>query len=408
MSRTTIVALVIASAVGVTVISQTLRPAPVRVHLLSPVTIPFELVNRHIVLGVAVNGSRPLSFVLDTGDKFAILDIDRAKELGVTLGGSINVDGVGPQSTVGAFVKDAAFTVPGLPGFSQPVVLAMPLRNLAPRLGRDFDGVIGADFISQFVLEVDYQASVITLHDRETFAYAGSGESVPVHLNSSGHPIIEAEVTPIGGPPIGGRFSVDIGSSGSLTLSSPFAAAHHLPGPGVRTIDEIGSAGTGGASVARIGRVAALKIARFTLDRPIASFSEDKGGSFASSSVQGNIGQQVMSRFKLFLDYSHDRIILEPNSTFADPFDRAFSGASIEAEGADYKTLRVKVVRPDSPASEAGLQVDDLITAIDGRPAAAFTLSAVLDMLQRPVSCTVTARRGEHTLVVTITPRREI
>ena len=34
--------------------------------------IPFELVNRHVVLSVMVSESRPLKFLLDTGNKFAI------------------------------------------------------------------------------------------------------------------------------------------------------------------------------------------------------------------------------------------------------------------------------------------------------------------------------------------------
>ena len=46
-----------------------------------PASIPFELINRHIALPVAVNGSKPLTFLLDTGDQFAVVDLDRAREL---------------------------------------------------------------------------------------------------------------------------------------------------------------------------------------------------------------------------------------------------------------------------------------------------------------------------------------
>ena len=63
----------------------------------SGVTIPFELVNRHVVIQVKVNNSRPLSFVLDTGDKFAIIDLERAKELGLTLQGQLRVGGAGSE-----------------------------------------------------------------------------------------------------------------------------------------------------------------------------------------------------------------------------------------------------------------------------------------------------------------------
>ena len=59
----------------------------------SEVTIPFELVNRHVMLKVKVNNSRPLWFVLDTGDKYAIIDLDRARELGLNLQGQVKVGG---------------------------------------------------------------------------------------------------------------------------------------------------------------------------------------------------------------------------------------------------------------------------------------------------------------------------
>ncbi|MFN2498090.1 MAG: hypothetical protein ABR557_03285 [Pyrinomonadaceae bacterium] len=46
----------------------------------SPITIPFELANRHIVLKIKVNNSQRLSFVPDTGDKFATrLTITRSR-----------------------------------------------------------------------------------------------------------------------------------------------------------------------------------------------------------------------------------------------------------------------------------------------------------------------------------------
>jgi len=133
-----------------------------------PVTIPFDLVNRHMILKVSVNNSRPLSFVLDTGDQYAIIDLELAKKLGLKLGAGIRVGGAGSAMQSGAFVKDASFAISQLPGFSQAVSMALPIRVLAPRLGQDFDGIIGSDFIEQFVVEVDYLSDVVwskTLHE---------------------------------------------------------------------------------------------------------------------------------------------------------------------------------------------------------------------------------------------------
>jgi len=375
---------------------------------LSPaaITIPFELVNRHIVLKVKVDNSRPLSFLLDTGDQFAIINLDRAKELGLKLEGEVHVGGAGSAVSTGAYVRDSSFTIPGFPGFSQPLTLALPIGRMAPRLGQDFDGIIGGEFIKQFVLELDYQTKVIKLHDKESFTYTGAGESIPIKLNSAGHPILEAEVTPLGSAATRGRFVLDIGSGGALVLYSPFVAGHNLLGPNLKTIKAIGVGGAGGLVTARIGRVSELKIGRFRISNPITMFAEDKAGAFADAALVGNIGQQIAARFRLFLDYSRNRVILEPNNSFADSFDRAFGGLAMVAEGNDYRTFRISELLENSPGTEAGLQKDDIITAIDGKLAVDLSLTKVLELFERPVTYKLTVRRGDQTLQVSLTPRK--
>lgn len=370
------------------------------------VTIPFEMVNRHIVLKAQVDNSRPLSFVLDTGDQFSIINLDRAKELGLKLEGEVHVGGAGSAVSTGAFVRNSSFTLPGFPGFSQPLKLALPIGRMAPRLGQDFDGIIGGEFIKQFVVELDYQARVIKLHDKEEFTYWGPGESIPIKLSSAGHPIIEAEVTPLGSAPATGKFVLDVGSSGALILYSPFVAAQNLLGTNPKTIRAIGVGGAGGLVTARIGRVSELKIGRFRISNPITLFAEDKAGAFADPALVGNIGQQIAGKFRLFLDYSHNRIIFEPNNSFAESFDRAFGGLALVAEGKDYRTFRISDVLENSPGTEAGLQKDDVITAIDGKPALDLSLTKVIELFERPVTYKLTVRRGNQTLQVTLTPRK--
>jgi hypothetical protein len=172
MNRKAVIAFAILIASLTTAASRGIQTTPRPVDG-SAVTIPFDLVVGHIVLKVKINNSRSLSFVLDTGDKVAIVDTDRAKELGLDLQGQMRVGGAGSETLPGSFVKNSTWTIPGLEGFSQPVFLAIPLGRMAARFGHDFDGIIGADFIKQFVVEVDYQARVIRLHNKDTFSYSG-------------------------------------------------------------------------------------------------------------------------------------------------------------------------------------------------------------------------------------------
>jgi len=371
----------------------------------SQITIPFELVNEHIFLRAQLNESRPLWFMLDTGDKFTIVDLDLAKELHLRLAGNLAVRGSGAQTTTGAFVKGTDFKVQGFAGFSEPVVLAVPLRGLSGRLGHDFDGIVGSEFIQNFVVEVDYPSRTLTLHNRDTFSYLGVGRSIPVHLTSSGHPVIEAAVEPKGMAEISGKFELDLGASGALELHSPFVAQYHLPGPNEPTVPDLGSAGTGGETSGRLGRVAFFRLGRYRFEGPPVVFSGDTSGSAAESATQGNIGEEILSRFRLFVDYAHDRIIFEPAATFAKPFERAFSGLQMEAEGQGYRTFRIKKISPNSPASFAGLEQNDLLSSVNGTSTSRLTLSDVLDALRESAPLELAIDRSGQTLIVHLKPQ---
>ena len=368
--------------------------------------IPFEFINRHIFVPVRVNDSRPLWFVLDTGDQYAIINLDTAKELGLKLRGQVRVGGAGSQTLTGAFVDDAKFVLQELKGFTQPVTLALPIGHLAPRLGQDFDGIIGSEFISQFVVEIDYQARVLRLHDKNNFKYTGPGEAVPIKF-MGGHPILEAEVTPQGGTPIKGDFVLDIGAGHALALYTPFVSQHGLLNQ-TKTIRSLGAAGAGGETSGRVGRITSLKMGRFVIKEPLTFFSEDKAGALASSALSGNIGTRVASKFRVFLDYGRKRIIFEPNSTFSDPFNNPTAGVSVVAEGTDYRTFKITGVLENSPAQEAGLQKDDVIIAVDDQTSRNLTLSHLNDLFEQPIRRKLTIRRANSTVEITLMPRRLI
>jgi PDZ domain/Aspartyl protease len=386
----------------------TQQTASVRSTQSAPLSIPFELVARHIVLKIQVNNSRPLSFIFDTGDKVGVIDIDRARELRLKLERQIRVGGAGAQTLTGATVQDARWSLVGLENFSQAISFAMPLENIAARFGHEIDGIVGSDFIKQFVVEVDYEARLLRLHDKSKFKYSGAGETIPIELNQHDFPTLEAEVTPLGARPIRARFVLDLGSGGALALHSPFVAEHQLLDAKNRTIRAIGVGGAGGRSNGRIGRVAELKIGSFKFTDPTTLFSEDKSGAFATSALAGNIGQRIASRFKLFLDYDNRRIIFEPTKSFPDSFDRANPGFALRAEEKNFTTFRITEVLENSPASEAGLQKNDLIMKVDDKPNTDLNITKLQELFEQAKTYKLTIQRGDQTLQVNLVPRKMV
>ncbi|HYK21991.1 MAG TPA: PDZ domain-containing protein, partial [Pyrinomonadaceae bacterium] len=66
-------------------------------------------------------------------------------------------------------------------------------------------------------------------------------------------------------------------------------------------------------------------------------------------------------------------------------------------------------VTQDSPASDAGLRVGDIITAIDGKPSSTLTLDSIREMLkQNGHEHLVSIKRGEQSLQIKMKLRRLI
>lgn len=69
----------------------------------------------------------------------------------------------------------------------------------------------------------------------------------------------------------------------------------------------------------RFGRLAAVKRRRTAAeagrDGATVRLSLDTEGSGASEETDGLVGGEVLHRFKLILDYSRKRMILEPNDS---------------------------------------------------------------------------------------------
>ena len=366
---------------------------------LNAIEVPFELTRRHMMLNVTVNG-KPMRFMLDTGDKYGVIERDRARELGLQTAEGVHAMGTGAVIAA-QMVRGASYSVAGVDGVTQPIVIAMPLSSLEPKLGAKLDGVIGADFIAQFVVEIDYRKSVLRLHDRKEFAYGGPGESIPIRLNHSGHPIFDAEVTPVGRPPIKGEFVLDLGASHAVMLRTPVVTRHALPGPGVKALKLVGGGGVGGKTVGKIARIDSVRIGKFVLKRPLATFAEDTVGDHASTETVGSIGQELASRFRIFLDYSHSRIIFEPLPNYDAPFPRAVYGASIDAVAPAFKTFRVADVAAESPAALGGLKIDDVLREIDGRAAEALTLSGIIEVLEKAGPHKLVVLRGSESVKIT-------
>jgi C-terminal processing protease CtpA/Prc len=211
-----------------------------------------------------------------------------------------------------------------------------------------------------------------------------------------------------GKPPIEGLFEIDTGSDGVLSINSPFVNRHKLLSAlSAQVADQ--ERGLGGESKSVDARLASLQLGRFTSATPIVSFSLDTKGSLAEENNDGPLGNEVLRRFKVTIDYSRQRMMLEPNAHLSDSFESDMSGIELDSEGEDCRVYKVSGIAEKSPAAEAGIVVGDEITAIDGKPANQFTSTQIGELLMKDgVERSLTLRRDGKARVVKIKLRRRI
>src|SRR5262245_38190475 len=149
-------------------------------------TIPIEIDANVIFVRVAVNDSRPLSFILDTG-AYTIINTSQAKTVGLALQRVGKTDSIGAEPQDVHIVTDrATLNLSGLT-FQPSRLLAIGLEKVqecidkttgnGPR--RVLDGILGREFFSEFVVEIDYPRRVVTLYEPSSFMYSGVGTVLP-------------------------------------------------------------------------------------------------------------------------------------------------------------------------------------------------------------------------------------
>src|SRR6266496_6839837 len=94
----------------------------------SALAIPFQLDDNRIYLRVGINGSRPLSFMLDSGASKTVLSVRNARSFGMEMQPLEKVGtGIGAELPDVYLIKDAvSFNLPGFV-FSDDGIVAIPL-----------------------------------------------------------------------------------------------------------------------------------------------------------------------------------------------------------------------------------------------------------------------------------------
>jgi len=360
-------------------------------------TIPFQLINNHIYIQVTVNG-HPLHFLLDTGGA-NILTPEAARSAGIASKGALQGGGVGKKSVNTSLGKVDNLTLGGKVTLHDQIFGVLPLPGFSAVEGTPFDGLVGYEVFKRFVVKIDYADRELTLMRPGDFKPADAGTAVP--FTFLGHiPGVKGAIDGLSG-----EFEIDTGSRAALTLWAPFVKANDLASRYQASPETVVGWGVGGSASGRIARGSTLMIGSVAVHDPLIELSTAKQGAGADKFIAGNIGGEILRHFTVTFDYANQHLYLKPNRDYGSPMDYDRSGMWINAADDGFV---VKSVMPGGPADRAGLKVGDVITAVNGKPAAGLALSDLRRMLSHEAPGTrvmVTLKRGKSVHTATFVLR---
>jgi hypothetical protein len=296
------------------------------------------------------------------------------------------------------------YRLPGL-AVDADFAAAIDLAPIALQIGVPVDGILGYPLFKRMVVTIDYDRSVLVLHDPARYKPGGAG--LPLTFKEN-HPYVNGTLTLPGRKPAEGSFVLDTGSGLALTLAPGYVQKDHALESVPKTV-QVRLGGVGGRSFQPIGRVERFQLGPYALERPVAVFSQAGPGRTSQPGSMGNIGGDVLQRFRVTFDYPHARLYLAPAASFTRPFEADMTGMSLDVRPEGDHAIAVERVEPGLARGGAGITAGDIVESVDGRPLAAADLAALKKRAKaRGPGAQARPPARDGTLEVTLTTRRMI
>lgn len=370
------------------------------------VEIPFQDDANHVLIPVRVNGSRPLTFVLDTGASGAVLSnasLASTLNLHIVGEGEARGAGKGPNSRM-SIADGVDFDLAGVDFTGSRLAVLQPGSALSGN--SRWDGVIGRSVFTHAVVEFDWVKHLLRLYDPARYVYSGKGAVLPLTFDTSGRCYTMATAVMESGRSVPVKLVVDTGASRGLSLDVGSHPDIVLPS---KTIETVLGRGGNGEITGHIGRVKSLRLGSYTLDDVLTEFPDASAGTAGLGGRQGLLGGEILRRFKVLFDYTRQQMILEPTRALKEPFEFSLSGLAFLPRKDRAQPLKIVDVFEGSPAKEAGMQRGDEVAAIDGRSVSNISDDDARTMLRRKGKAVVlTIRRGDTQFKKELTLRRFI
>ncbi|WP_420315812.1 aspartyl protease family protein [Ekhidna sp.] len=337
-------------------------------------TIPFELFGDHIIIKVSVDDSEPLDFIFDTGSGYTVIDTDVEKELGLE-GKDIEMN---QASSAWHLIKHNSIAINHFLMEKNTKVYSTDLDHLEISLGMDLDGIIGYDLLRHHSVYINFDTKTMNIYDHSKSPKRG--DAIPFTMNVS-IPVIKGTVVLNNGEPHEGTFFVMTGAGTTLDFNSPYSEQWDVIHKTGKHYSYLVKGLSDEETLHYEGHVQSFSFGNQTIEDLPIGISTASTGIQADRKVSGIIGSQILRMYNMTIDYGTKMLYLEKDHTYDANFKVNCSGIDVQLSK-DKKKVLIHQVFEDSPASEAGINVNDELVKINGKTMMEANLSEVKKLLK--------------------------
>lgn len=372
--------------------------APIEIERSEPVTtVPLKPHMSKLAIDATLNGVTR-EFIFDTGSP-TMISKELAEELDLTvIGSNTGRDANGRAVTTKIAVLER-LQIGGMTLRDVPVLIA-DFRVSDPKRCFIKDGLIGSEIFPGSAWRIDTERGQLSVARRFADLPKADGQSIIAPLQDWGYPHAPIFPYSIGKFRDNGLF--DTGHSAGVVLFDKV-----LDNKAVKDAFVPGSIrkGRGSRGVSAGGAGEETDLLRFKIEELRMGDSElGKRSGTIRDAPPSLIGLGILDTHMVTLDYPGKRFVLSPRGEEAAERDSVGFGLMVSEEG-----VRVMQLYDGSPAARAGLNLGDLVTAIDGRALPVGDVSCDVTrwlVEERPTASakTLTVRRSTGPVKINLRP----
>ncbi len=320
--------------------------------------IPFYQLSGGIIIVKAQLDQFPdsLNFVFDTGSGGISLDSATTAGLNLSLSKSEKtIRGIAGIKNV-EFAENHRLNFVGLSSENLDFHIN-DYELLTSVYGVKIDGIIGYSFIRRYVIRIDYDVNMLEIYTPGTFRYPRGG-----YLLRPGFTTLPRQLTMLeDSRKVNTRLIFDTGAGLCFLLSRDFTEDSSLFKI-KKKFYPTQAEGLGGKKKMELTVIKSVKIGPFRFRNVPVHVFDDNYNITSYPTLGGIMGNDLLRRFNLILNYPQQTIHIKPNKHYSELFDYSYTGLGIYLIDGEIKVIDII---KDSPGDKAGFKNGDIIFAVE-------------------------------------------